>query len=149
MLKLGSSPLFPGFLAPHGHNISHLYSMSLAHSKFEVLLVIVAYVEFIWSTLARFDNCYEICDLCWILSEFFHHPMSAWVKHISEVFDFWWRHWFELLWLYEDGIGWIWKLWSMLLRVFIFSIHLWSRVIAWGQASISLGMFDVCQKYMF
>ena len=56
---VGSSPIFPGFLAPHGHNISHLYSMSLAH-YFEVLLVITAYVEFIWNTLARFDNFYEI-----------------------------------------------------------------------------------------
>ena len=63
--------------------------MSLAQiTSFEVLLVIIAYIEFIWNTLARFDNFYEICDLCWILSEFFHNPMSARVKHISEVLIF-------------------------------------------------------------
>ena len=111
-VEVGSSPIFPGFLAPHGHKFSHLYSMSLAQFEvsFEGLLVIVAYIEFIWNTLARFDNFYEIIDLCWILSEFFHISFECKRETHMWGFDFWWRHWFELLWLYDDSIGLILKI---------------------------------------
>ena len=59
-VEVGSSPIFPGFLAPHGHNIFPPIFHVLAHYKFEVLLVIIAYIEFMWNILARFDNFYEI-----------------------------------------------------------------------------------------
>ena len=148
-VEVGSSPIFPGFLAPHGHIFSHLYSMSLA--QFEVWSPL-GYCCLYWiylEYLARFDNFYEIFGF--VLNIEWIFPSSFECKRETHQwgFDFWWRHWFELLWLYEDGIKWFWRLWSMLLRVFIFAIHLWFRVIAWGQASISLGMFDECQKYMF
>ena len=123
-VEVGSSPIFLGFLAPHDHNIFPPWFHVLCPLLWSPLghcCLYWVYVEY----LARFDNFYEIIDLCWILSEFFHHPLRAWVKHLCEVLIFWWRHWFELLWLYEDGISWFWRLWSMLLRVFVFAIHLW------------------------
>ena len=148
-VEVGSSPIFPGFLAPHGHKFSQLYSMSFAHYKFEVFLVIVAYIEFVWNILARFDNFYEIYWFMWILSEFFHHPLSARVKHISEVLIF--DEGIDLsccdcmrmvLVEVEDCDPCCWE--------FLFLLYTCDfRVIAWGQASISLGMFDVCEKYMF
>ena len=85
-VEVGSSPIFPGFfLAPHDHKFSHHDSMSLAHYKFGSPLGYYCLCWVCLEYLARFDNFYEIVDLCWILSEFFHHPLSAWVKHISEV----------------------------------------------------------------
>ena len=91
-VEVGSSPIFPGFLAPHGHIYFppwfHVLSPLQVWCPLGYYCLCWIYVEY----LAHFDNFYEIIDLWWILSEFFHHPYECLSETHWWGFNFWWRH---------------------------------------------------------
>jgi hypothetical protein len=100
--------------------------------------------------LARFDNIYELVICVEFESKF---PLSFECKSETHMVRFW-DWWKALIWIMMIEVWWWywlwnWRLWSMLLRVSYFAFHLWLWVIAWGQASLSMGEFDVCQISMF